>query len=332
MAGKVYNVLLKVDKESCDFLKNCCVLYHKIFNTAIEVQFKTMTYGTTYEEQLMSAEKLLEVVYNRVKNFKNYKALEEGIIKRAVLSSNFYFHKWWHHRMTTNDNRLPSHMKSKDHFSTSTSLKVSKGGYIYFPKFKRIKIVNGTNIPVSSYNNVTVSNEGKKWYVSLEGEVEVHKNDKLSGNLEISIDSAGNVSFEEVSYPNITKNSRFKEALQELKVNLKKIKRQAIKNTKKNMDGRIVTELSNQMKKRREKIQKIHVRLNNLKKEYFKSIVRDIISRKPSVIIFIYSGKGTLNLNSSFLKNLGTLDMIKMIRAKSNSMNFKIKYSDGIKF
>lgn len=98
------------------------------------------------------------------------------------------------------------------------------------------------------------------------------------------------------------------------------------------MDGKSSVELSNRMKRRREKIQKIHLRLNNLKKEYFRSIVHDIELRSPLVVTFIYSGKGTLNFNSSFFKDIGIVDMIRMIRAKANFMNSEIKYSNNIKF
>ena len=128
MTNKIYRAPLRADEESFKHLQKCCAVYHKVFNTALWIQEKTMDLGPTYEEQLMNLSTLLEETQKETEKFEICNKIEKGIIIRAIEAAYFYFHDWWNKRMSASYKYIPpfSYMRRMNTFKTSTILKVSK--------------------------------------------------------------------------------------------------------------------------------------------------------------------------------------------------------------
>jgi hypothetical protein len=322
MGNKIYKVALEITDTSTEaHLKYCCEGYEHIFNKVLDILFDKMSYGIAFSEQLMEFNSLLEKVEEDIKEIQKYKKLEEGIVKKAVEASYTYFNKWWYIRITTpNENILPSHMKSTSYFRTSTILKVSKGGFLYFPKYKRVKLRDRNYIPVGSYKNATVEKNCNRWYVVMEAIEASSDSYNLEGNVEVHIDSDGNLAFADKFYSNILR----KDSYQEVSKKLRKLAKKAKKERKFSLEN---------VKGIEKDIEWLRFRRQNLRTSYFQSIVRDIVLTSPAELKFIYDPKNNENqsFSSQFFKDSDTLTLIKMIKRKLSSMGTKITYSENIK-
>ena len=75
--SRIYKVALEINEDTFRYLQNCCLIYHEVFNTALQIQETTMDYGLTHEEQLMDLNILTEKVQNVIES---YDKIEKGII------------------------------------------------------------------------------------------------------------------------------------------------------------------------------------------------------------------------------------------------------------
>lgn len=334
MTNRIYRFPLEVDNKALKYLQKCCTSYHKIFNTALQIQENTMTLGITYKDQLMDLNNLKEEVEKKIKGTKSCDKIEAGIIERAIAASYSYFHKWWtDHIKGTRRIISASYMRRTNTFKTSTLLKVSKGGYVYFPKFGRIKLVKGTSLPIGSYKNVTVTREAKVWWISFEATVKTEEEHNLSGELEVHIDSRGNVSFKNKFYPNVIEQENYKEAKSKQRKLFKALKRKLAANSHVNEQGEKVVNISNNAKVTKEQIEKVYYRMKNIQIDYFRKIVKDILAEEPAILTFVYDSEFNerTQFTSGFFVESGTLGLIKMIRTRMSSIGTEIRYSENIK-
>lgn len=323
LKNKSYRAVLEVDEETEDFLKKSCIAYCNIFNTALDIQFEKMSYGLSYEEQLTSLSSLTEKVFQKIEGIPKYERVEKGLIERASEESHYYFQKWWSLRMgTTTASSAPFYMKSKDHFRTSTILKVSKGGYLYFPKFKRVKII-GNRVPIGDYQNTKVTKSGDEWYAILEDTKEIREECKLAGTLDVFIDPQGNLFFRDKVFPNVIKSEKYEKIEGELKALIKKLKRKI------NLTGNI----SKQAKLLIEDIKNLQFKMKEMKRKYFRSIMSSILKEKPEILNFIFDTQinERQSFSSQFFKDSETLNLMKMISRRMQVAGTEIRCSDSIK-
>lgn len=333
MGNKIYKVALEKDEEVEKYFQKCCLSYHKIFNNALDIQQDAIFHGLTHEKQLMKFEDLLE----KIEEVQSSKKIEKGIIEKATESSYSYFQKWWNARMLDTKGvmkSLPSYMRKTNTFKTSTILKVSKGGFVYFPKFRRVKLTKSNYVPLGSYKNAKVIREGKIWYISLEA-VEKTQGEKhdLSGILEVHISPTGDVSFRDKVYPNVIGKENYKEAEAKQQKLIKSLKKKLEANSYIDDNGEKVVNFSNSMKLTKQKIESSYYKMRNIKIEYFRQIVKDILKQEPEVLKFVYDsefGEKT-QFTSRLFKKSSTWDLVKMIRYRMSSIGTEITYSDSIK-
>jgi hypothetical protein len=291
-----------------------------------------MDYGITYEEQLMDLNILSEKVQNVIES---YGKIEKGIIERAIKAAHSYFHDWWNKRMSTSYKYIPpfSYMRRTNTFKTSTILKVSKGGYIYFPKFGRVKLLENNYVPIGSYKNVIVTREAKKWWVTLEATIETEEVRNLSGELEVHIDFKGNVSFKDKFYPNVIEQENYKKAKVKKMKLFQDLKRKIKLNSyiDENREERV--KVSKNMRLTKEWIERAHYKMKNIQTEYFRKIVRDILTEEPVTLTFVYDPEYNerTQFTSDFFTESGTLKLVKMIRRRMSSIGTEIRYSESIK-
>lgn len=335
MTNKLYRVPLEVDEESFKHLQKCCVAYHKVFNTALRVQENTMDYGLIYKEQLMDLNNLKEEVEKKIKGTKSCDKIEAGIIIKAIEAAYFYFHYWWNKRINSSCEYISpfSYMKRMNTFKTSTVLKVSKGGYVYFPKFGRVKLLESNYVPVGSYKNATVTREAGKWWISFEATVKTEEEHNLSGELEVHIDFEGNISFKDKFYPNVIEQENYKKTKEKQKKLYEGLKRKIKLNSYINEEGEEVVNVTNNIKLAKQRIEKAHYRMKNIQTEYFRKIVKDILAEEPAILTFVYDSgfNERTQFTSGFFVESGTLGLIKMIRTRMSSIGTEIKYSENIK-
>lgn len=334
MANKLYRVLLQINEDTSRHLKNCCTVYHKVFNTALQIQRKTMDYGVTHTEQLMSLNDLVKRVQERIKGIQSYNKVEKGIIEEAITTSHFYFHRWWSSHIGGAQRIIDlSYMRRTNIFKTSTILKVSKGGYVYFPKFGRVKLLDKNYVPLGSYKNVVVVREAGKWWIRLEATISTEEKHDLSGELEVHIDFKGNVSFKDNFYPNVIEQENYKRAKEKQDKLYKSLKRKIKLGSYVNEKGRKVVNVSNNIKLTKQRIEKTYYRMKNIQASYFQSIVKSILAEEPSILTFVYDSE--FNERTQFTSDLfiesGTLGLIKMIRTRMSSIGTEIRYSENIK-
>ena len=335
MSNRLYRVALKTDEESARYLHKCCTAYRKAFNASLKVQEKNMHYHNGYEEQLMNLDVLKDEITEETVKIRERYNVENGIVERAVEASYSYFNAWWNQRMCSLIKYIQpcNYMKKTDFFKTSTILKVSKGGYVYFPKFKRVKLYQNDYVPIGSYKNAKVVREGVRWYISFESTIEDEEEHNLSGELEVHIDSKGNVSFGDKFYANVIEQENYKETKAKRRKLIKDFKRKLRLNSYVDETGETVVKISNKMKLTKRSIEKAFYRMKYIQVEYFRKIVRDILSEEPAVLTFVYDTelKERTQFTSDLFRESGTLGLIKMIRTRMSSIGTEIRYSDNIK-
>ena len=334
MTNKLYRVPLEVDEESFKHLQKCCVAYHKVFNTALQIQENRMDYGLTYKEQLMDLNNLKEEVEKKIKGTKSCDKIEVGIIERAVAASYSYFCKWWSDHIKGARRLINmSYMRRTNTFKTSALLKVSKGGYVYFPKFGRVKLLQSNYVPVGSYKNVTVTREAGKWWIKFEAMISTEEEHNLSGELEVHINFKGNVSFKDKFYPNVIEQENYKKTKEKQRKLYEGLKRKIKLNSYINEEGEEVVNVTNNMKLAKQRIEKAHYRMKNIQTEYFRKIVKDILAEEPAILTFVYDSEFNerTQFTSGFFVESGTLGLIKMIRTRMSSIGTEIRYSENIK-
>ena len=331
MPNKTYSTSLKVDEETFNFLKKCCSSFHGIFNKAIDLQLQKLTHEITRDEQIIDFNSLLE----KTTETNTYLKLDEGLIKKAVEASHVYFQKWWGDRQANPNSvtpSFPSYMKAKNYFRTSSILKVSKGGYVYFPKFGRVKLAESNYVPIGSYKNVTVALEGSKWYISLESLEESQEKHELSGTLEVHIDEKGNIFFEDNFYSSILESERYQEAFTKWKKLSKKLKRQIEANSSVSEKGTVVVTPSKSMKLTKKQLEGTSIRMKNLRRTYYQTIVKDILTKKPQTLVLFYAKKLKKNRTyfNSFLWDDHIFLFVKMLERGIKSLGIEIKFEKEV--
>ena len=329
MTNKIYKTSLVVtDIFTYEQLQIYCEVYTHTFNRVLDIQFDKMSYGKTREEQLMDINSLLERTKASTKGTRSRKNVEWGIIEQAAKDAFKYFQEWWKRRISSNFTpSLPSHMKSETHFRTSSILKVSKGGYIYFPKFRRIKLQDSSYVPVGSYKNIFVEKKCNRWYISMEAVESTVEHYDLKGSLKVCVNYRGDISFKDKFYLNITRGQKYQEALKRLKTLLRKVRREQESSEPLSKERKI------KILQMEREIEWLRFRLENLRISYFQNIVRNIALLSPAELMFSYIAKDNENqsFSSQFFKDSDTVTLLKMIQRKLNSMGTEIKYSSNIK-
>lgn len=326
-----YKVQLDADEDTIKYLRTCCDAYKSMFNAALDVQYERMSYATRKEDQIINSQELVELMLNQAKGFKKYDRIEKGIIERAVKGSNAYFLKWW--KRHVNGSKCIkdfSYMRENMEFYTCSVLKVSKGGFVYFPKFKRVKLKkSSTTVPVGSYERVRVFRECGKWYIKFRTVEGIHEECHLSGELKIHINSQGDITVGETQYPCIVRSGRYQEAFRKYRLHLDRIKNKAKaqqESAKKNGEE-VKVKLTKQMIKEKYLTEKAIVRMKNLVIAYAKDIARDVRKREPVVVMLTCD----LNLDKNLFEKLKISDCLKLTERIIRTMGAKMRFSDHMK-
>ena len=331
MANKIYRMALVVKEEERKFLEKCCKIYRKIFNYSMKIQDDVRFHGLSYEEQLMSLPSLESTIFQEIEESEYFSGIDRGIIQRAVEAAHFNFHRAWNLRTYSNKKgELFHRMKKLNTFRTSTLLKVSKGGYVYFPKFGRIKLVKSNFIPIGTYKNAQIIRENNRWQISLEALEKSQEEHTLSGTLDIHITKDGDILFRDKIFPNVIGSKGYQEANKKRKYYLKTLRDKAKVNSYGNQGANI--ELSKNMKDIEDLVEKYTVKMKNIKMEYFKVIVKEVLREEPEVIVFTYDSdvEEIQEFSSDFFKESGTLTLVKMIRSRLCGIGTLIRYSYNI--
>lgn len=331
MANKIYRMALVVKEEERKFLEKCCKTYRKVFNYSMKIQDDIRSHGLTYEEQLMSLSSLESTIFQEIEGSEYFSRIDKGIIQRAIEAAYFNFHKAWNLRTYSNKKgELFHRMKKSSTFRTSTPLKVSKGGYVYFPKFGRIKLVKSNFIPIGTYKNAQIIRENNRWQISLEALEKSQEEHTLHGTLDIHITKDGDILFRDKIFTNVIGNKGYQEANKKRKYYLKVLRDKAKVNSYRNHGAN--AELSKNMKDIEGLIEKYTVKMKNIKMEYFKVIVKEVLKEEPEVIVFTYDSdiEEIQEFSSDFFRESGTLTLIKMIRSRLSGIGTLIRYSYNI--
>lgn len=343
--GKTYKAKLNISSSKLlRALKIMAGTYRKIYNLSMDLQENRVYHVSTYAHNTKAQRNMffsraeLETCLNLTQDvsFPFSKYLDEGIKDSAISLAFSTFFKEYDFKFMKRMSRKKQNMK----FKTNGKVKVFYD-HITIPKLNaKIKLFEKGYIPQGKrYSNVTFSHDGKDWFISLEvlddNEIKPELSDEIifvdfdrSGALMRSSSKVQDVLYAE----NITNQKAYVKKENQLKKEMKKLKRQAKANS--SMDKHtehITTRVSRNMVKTRSKIQRIKNTLSNMKTDYFKKVANEVARTKPKEL-HLLSSKAIKYERMGFLtrdlRRNGTYQFYDIVKNKLAHLGTKLVMHD----
>jgi len=199
---------------------------------------------------------------------------EEIRNKKLVRALNFGFPKFKAKAQSKDSIFYPQHF-------------VVKKSRILFPKLGWINYVKHRDIE-GKPKFLTITQDGDQWYVSITTELEVKENAKpeLSNANIVGID-VGLTTFATMSDGTTIENPRIlKKYMKKLRKESRKLSRQKMEETnKKSFSGKTIKESSQNRNKQIIKLQRIHRKIRNIRKDFLHNFTHNIITKYDGVIL-----------------------------------------------
>ena len=285
--AKYYKVKLNTrSKKVQEGLKALAGTYRKIWNRAMDIQECWLGLSLREELHYMKTAKLYEfLIRDREDLFPFIKKMDGGLIKSVSLKANESFKRWFDNYPRNTKYRRPRYLSRKKDmmsFKTSGNVRIFHD-YIEVPKLGKIKLYEKGYIPQGKkYTNITFSNDGINWWLSLE----VLDNDKASINKEelkgkaiIDFTKEGDIIVDGKILSSVVNGEAYKNAEKKKRALEKKLKRQSLANIQCTRRG-AKTRTSRNMLKTRKLIQKVQARLKNLRTDNFKKQACEVARTK----------------------------------------------------
>ena len=285
--SKFYKVKLNTSsKKVREGLKSLAGTYRKIWNRAMDLQEFWLGASRSVKLHYMKTAKLYEyLIDDRETSFPFVKQMDGGIIKAVSLKANESFKRWFENYPLKTKYRRPRYLSRKKDlmsFKTSGNVRVFYG-YIEVPKLGKIKFYEKGRIPQGKkYTNITFSNDGIDWWLSLEvldyDKASIDK-DELSGEALIDFTREGDIIIDGKILKSAVTGKAYQNAEKKKRSLEKKLKRQSLANIQYNERG-AKTRTSRNMLKTRKLIQKVQARLKNIRTDSFMKQASEVARTK----------------------------------------------------
>ena len=284
----------------------------------------------------------------KLKCFPYANKFDGGIYKAAIFAGldaiKFSMMKDWHLQNVKRLSRKKSNMK----FKTFSKIKIGRD-YIVLPKIGKIKVFEKDYLPTSEiFEEVSLTHDGNDWYVVVFSREDNPQTLTWRGvdNLQIlknyssdsisCIDSRNNiitVNGEEIL--DVTYSSRYLKVEKRLKGLNKKLVRQT-----KSANQSLAPSRHKNIAKTKLKASKLMVRLENIKKDYFKKTAHNIVERqkatnKPIVACVLDSSsisRTRNNFSTRKQKRSGTGHFFNVLQRKFESSGARVLHLSSDEF
>lgn len=262
------NTTPKIDRE----LTLMSGTYRKIFNTVVETLFNNAI--SVDKKHITGTDIRNLMVKQRSELFPYAWNMDGGILNSASFRASESFNRWWDNYDHTSYRKpkFLSRKKSNKTFKTTGKVKIFYN-YIEVPKLGKIKLCESGYIPQGkAYSNITFSNDGEHWWISLEvrEREEIPSSDSYTGKKFLNISANGDITCGgELLLSPIYSRSYLK-AQKKQKALKKKFKRQVLANMVYTKLGVKKARTSRNMLKTKNSIVKVDNRLKAIRKDSFK--------------------------------------------------------------
>ena len=285
--SKFYKVKLNISsKKVREGLKALAGTYRKIWNRAMDLQEFWLGASRNQKLHYMKTAKLYEyLIEDRERSFPFVKQMDGGIIKAVSLKANESFKRWFENYPLKTKYRRPRYLSRKKDlmsFKTSGNVRVFYD-YIEVPKLGKIKFYEKGRIPQGKkYTNITFSNDGIDWWLSLEvldyDKASINK-DELNGEALIDFTREGDIIIDGKILKSAVTGKAYQNAEKKKRSLEKKLKRQSLANIQHSERG-AKTRTSRNMLKTRKLIQKVQARLKNVRTDSFMKQASEVARTK----------------------------------------------------
>ena len=310
---KSYKTKLNITSEKdLKQLKRIAGFYRKIYNIAMDLQECRVFMAPNTRPDLFFAtgKELLERLsgYLNKERLPYRKDFESGLFIAAIMNANKAFvSNYKKYLRTIGYSGLTKHMSRKKgtlSFKTTGKVKIFYD-YITLPKFGKIKLFEKGYIPQGKkYSNFTFTFDGLNWWLSVEVEDNALQTveENNGENISFDFDKKGNLYINgEKKYSNIIHTRSYQRQVVRYNMLSKKLKRQTMENLQwsKKYFKKVPMTTRNILKTKKA-LSKIAIRLNNVKKDYFRKVAKELARLKPKKV-FTLSNVTIRTMKNNFL-------------------------------
>lgn len=341
--GKIFTEKLKLSKKeekdnlTYNLLLDFARIYKASYNLALDIQLDHRDRATSYEQQFMDFNQVLEEMeevesslspyVNELKEaIKKCPKYDQGItiaaVRRAVLS----FTTWWNKHLQKHSKpslHIEPHyiktLKDSPFFYTDTEITSSRGGYLYISNIGRVRVKELGYIPDGKYKNVRFSKSGDSWVVRAESafNIPVEKKKPMIDNLHVTIYSDGSLQIEDKEIPSILESESYLKELEKVtkyeQIHIKKLSNSYLSFKEK--------------EKSRDKLNYLRNHLSYLVRVHFNTVANKIIRTQPSKITLV-SSEGSDGKLQKFLsgthRKAKTILLARIIKKKADLQSIKL--------
>lgn len=261
----LYNRYLHVNKQ----------LYEAVKHLGMRYMIKTFISGYDFD-------KYINNVLSKQEGYEWIKEVSSKARKKAIMNAETAYKKFFNKQC-----EFPQ-MKKKSRQDVSAYFPNINNGNGIVPQRHIIKILTLGNIrlkekgyiPTENIKNCTISYKGNRYYVSVMIDVSIARNPIANNGLPIGID-LGIKDFAIVNdgkvFKNINKTTEVKKTKRRLKRQQRRLSRKYYNHKK--------GEGTNNIKRQVLRVQKLHYRLTNIRKDYIRKTVNDLVKTKPEYIV-----------------------------------------------
>lgn len=290
MGTKSYKVALKVNnKKTQQALKQMSGTFRFIYNFGFDLQ--------KYREQVCCCMKsykyhwipkalLHKAAKAGIGRKKFIKDLDLGIFDAAISLSSKTFKSAFKLSLPKYYSRKKTGLK----FKTEGKVKIYYDS-IHIPKFGKIPLCEPGRIPQGKkYSNITFSNDGERWYISVDVDEQAEVIELTGAPITADITESGDLVLNGDYIENVTNSDRYLKIEKKMKRLHKKLVRQAKNNNHYNAHEKKITEVTKNSIKTKAKITLVKNKLKNMRKDFFKKIACDVARNKPTQLHILSEG------------------------------------------
>ena len=236
------------------------------------------------------------------------KDFESGLFNEAIMNANKAFVSNYKRYLTTSncsgETKHMSRKKGKLSFKTSGKVKIFYD-YITLPKFGKIKLFEKGYIPQGKkYSKFTFTFDGLDWWFSVEVTDTSSEPVKENNGEDISFDfdKKGNLYINgQKKYENVIYSKNYQRQADRYRKLSKKLKRQSVESLHWSKKHPVkVSKTTRNILKTKKTMSKVANRLNNIKKDFFRKVAKELAILKPNKV-FTLSNVVIRTMKNNFL-------------------------------
>ena len=327
---KSYKVKLKVNSNTLrDSFKKMSGMYRKAYNLALEFQY--YRFVVNRKNRYVGYNLLRKAIdVCKEEQFPYLREVDGGIYYAAIATSIDAFKRAFNYHVDT----IPYLSRKKDimKFKTKGNVRIFQD-YLIIPKVGKVMFQEKGRIPLGkTYHNITFSNAGDGWFVSLEVEEE-HAKPVLTGNpVSLDFTKEGDILLNNARVASPVNLESYVRVQKRLKKITKKLKRQTKANLKRVSPTRSIPVTTRNMVKTRLKVDRIKKVLYNIINDSYKKLVCDVARTKPREVHILNDSSVSQSRNGYLTRKMRAMNsksLLNMMRKKMELIGAEVHLVDS---